>query len=169
MKAVRNTMLVFLISGFWHGANWTFIVWGALNGLYFLPLLLTGNNRRNTDTIAAGRLLPSPREFFQVVMTFSLTCFAWIFFRAENMTQAIGYIQGIFTHPFWGMHVAKVDIRLVGILGLFVVLEWLFRNGLPEFLQRMHTVTRFALYYGLALLVILLGAFGSEDFIYFQF
>ncbi|MBT1709577.1 MBOAT family protein [Fulvivirgaceae bacterium PWU5] len=169
MKAVRNTMIVFLVSGFWHGANWTFIVWGALNGLYFLPLLLTGNNRRNTDTIAAGRLLPSPRELFQVMTTFALTCFAWIFFRSADMTQAVGYIQGIFTHPFWGLHVTRIDTRLVGILGLFVVLEWLFRNGLPEFLQRMNAVTRFALYYGLVLLVILFGAFGSEEFIYFQF
>ncbi|MBT1688343.1 MBOAT family O-acyltransferase [Dawidia soli] len=169
MKAVRNTMIVFLISGFWHGANWTFIVWGALNGLYFLPLLLTGNNRRNTDTIAAGRLLPSPRELFQVMTTFALTCFAWIFFRSESMTQAIGYIQGIFTHSFWGQHVTKLDMRLVGIMGIFVVLEWLFRNGLPQFLQRTNAVTRFALYYSLVLLIIFFGAFGSEEFIYFQF
>lgn len=168
-KAVRNTMLVFLISGFWHGANWTFIVWGGLNGLYFLPLLLTGKNRQNTDTIAAGRALPSLKESLQVITTFALTCFAWIFFRSETMAQAVGYIGGIFQHRFWTGHLARITPGLVAILVGFVILEWLFRNGMAVFLQRMNRVGRVALYYGLALLIILFGAFGSEEFIYFQF
>jgi alginate O-acetyltransferase complex protein AlgI len=168
-KAVRNTMLVFLISGFWHGANWTFIVWGALNGLYFLPLLLTGKNRQNTDTIADGRALPSFRELLQVMITFAMTCFAWIFFRSETIAQAMGYIAGIFQHPFWTGHLARITPGLMAVLAGFVVLEWLFRNGMAVFLKRMNRVSRVALYYSLALLIILFGAFGSEEFIYFQF
>ena len=79
---VRNTFAIFLVSGFWHGANWTFIIWGALNAIYFLPLLLTNNNRKNLGVVAEGKLLPSFRELFAMLTTFILTVFAWIFFRA---------------------------------------------------------------------------------------
>ena len=78
---VRNTFAIFLVSGFWHGANWTFIIWGALNAIYFLPLLLTNNNRKNLGVVAEGKLLPSFRELFAMLITFILTVFAWIFFR----------------------------------------------------------------------------------------
>ena len=82
---VRNTFAIFLVSGFWHGANWTFIIWGALNAIYFLPLLLTNNNRKNLGVVAEGKLFPHLRELFAMLTTFSLTVFAWIFFRAENI------------------------------------------------------------------------------------
>ncbi len=78
---VRNTFVIFIISGFWHGANWTFIVWGALNAIYFLPLLLTNNNRNNLETVAQGKLLPSIKELSLMLLTFGLTVFAWIFFQ----------------------------------------------------------------------------------------
>ena len=89
---VRNTFIIFIVSGFWHGANWTFIIWGALNAIYFLPLLLTKNNRNNLDIAAHGRNLPSIRELSLMLLTFSLTVFAWIFFRADNIGHAISYI-----------------------------------------------------------------------------
>ena len=79
LMKVRNTFVIFLVSGFWHGANWTFIIWGAINALYFLPLLLTNNNRKNLGVVADGKLLPSIREFFAMISTFILTVFAWIF------------------------------------------------------------------------------------------
>ena len=94
---VRNTFAIFLVSGFWHGANWTFIIWGALNAIYFLPLLLTNNNRKNLGVVAEGKLLPSIRELFAMLTTFTLTVFAWIFFRAENISHAFSYIGGIFS------------------------------------------------------------------------
>ena len=93
---VRNTFAIFLVSGFWHGANWTFIIWGALNAIYFLPLLLTNNNRKNLGVVAEGKLLPSIRELFAMLTTFTLTVFAWIFFRAENIGHAFSYIKEIF-------------------------------------------------------------------------
>lgn len=75
-KIVRNTFIIFLVSGFWHGANWTFIIWGFLNALYFLPLLLIKRNRKNLDIVAENRVLPSIRELLSMFTTFSLTVFA---------------------------------------------------------------------------------------------
>ena len=93
---VRNTFAIFLVSGFWHGASWTFLVWGLLNALYFLPLLLLKQNRKNTNTVAENSWLPSPRECVQMGITFFITVIAWVFFRAENLTDAFLYLQGIF-------------------------------------------------------------------------
>ena len=94
---IRNTFIIFIVSGFWHGANWTFIVWGALNAVYFLPLLLRGNNRNNLNVVAENGLLPSLKEVFQVLTTFGLTVLAWIFFRADSMTHALGIVSEIFS------------------------------------------------------------------------
>jgi len=101
---IKNTFIIFIVSGFWHGANWTFIVWGALNAIYFLPLLLLNKNRQNIDIVAYGKFIPSINDFFKIIITFSLTIFAWIFFRAENLSHALNYISGIinptlFTYP----------------------------------------------------------------------
>ena len=101
---IKNTFIIFIVSGFWHGANWTFIVWGALNAIYFLPLLLLNKNRQNIDIVAYGKFIPSINDFFKIIITFSLTVFAWIFFRAENLSHALNYISGIinptlFTYP----------------------------------------------------------------------
>ena len=94
---IRNTFIIFIVSGFWHGANWTFIVWGALNAVYFLPLLLFNKNRVNTDVVAQGKYLPTIKEFFKIAITFSLTVLAWVFFRAENISHAWSYISEIFS------------------------------------------------------------------------
>ncbi len=94
---IRNTFIIFIVSGFWHGANWTFIVWGALNALYFLPLLLSKQNRRNMDTVAQGKIFPSMKEFFLMGLTFCLTALSWIFFRANDIDHAVSYINSIFS------------------------------------------------------------------------
>ena len=87
IKTIRNTFIIFLVSGFWHGANWTFLVWGGLNALFILPSIIFKSNRRNLDVVAQGRVLPSLTEFLQITSTFLLATFAWIFFelRAFNM------------------------------------------------------------------------------------
>ena len=92
----RNTFVIFLVSGFWHGANWTFIAWGAYHALLFLPLILLGRNRKYTDTIAEGRLFPNIKELFQMILTFLLVVFGWIIFRAKTIGDAVLYIIGIF-------------------------------------------------------------------------
>ena len=89
---VRNTMIIFLVSGFWHGANWTFVMWGFLNALYFLPSLLQNKNRIHMDIVAQNKMLPSLKELLQMSFTFILVCFAWIFFRADTISGAFSYI-----------------------------------------------------------------------------
>ena len=81
-KVIRNTFIIFLLSGFWHGANWTFIAWGAYHAFLFLPLILTGKNRKYTNQVAEGRVLPSLREVGQMLVTFFLAVFGWIIFRS---------------------------------------------------------------------------------------
>ncbi|WP_067151958.1 MBOAT family O-acyltransferase, partial [Pseudotamlana agarivorans] len=98
---VRNTFIIFLVSGFWHGANWTFIAWGALNALYFLPLLLLKRNRTNLGNVAHGKTLPNFKEFFSMLITFGLTVIAWVFFRAENIHHALSYLNNIFSLSFF--------------------------------------------------------------------
>ena len=87
-SAVRNTFIIFIVSGFWHGANWTFIAWGALNAIYFLPLLLSNRNRRNLDNVANGSLWPSFGEVRQIIVTFLLTLLAWVFFRSPDISNS---------------------------------------------------------------------------------
>ncbi len=96
-QTIRNTFVIFLVSGLWHGANWTFIAWGLLNALYFLPLMLMNRNRKNLLENAEYRLLPSLKDFFSMMATFGLTVFAWIFFRAENLTHLKIILQRIFS------------------------------------------------------------------------
>ena len=122
---VRNTFVIFLVSGFWHGANWTFIFWGALNAIYFLPLLLTKNNRNNIGIIAENKLLPSIKEVFQILSTFLLTVFAWIFFRAENLTHAFSYIGAIFSEslfkiPYFENGTNSFSIIIITIIFLII-------------------------------------------------
>ncbi len=93
---VRNTLIIFLVSGFWHGANWTFVFWGLLHALFFMPLLIIKRNRKNVDQVAGKSFFPTLIETFQMLVTFLLTTLAWVFFRAENIKHAFLYLSGIF-------------------------------------------------------------------------
>jgi D-alanyl-lipoteichoic acid acyltransferase DltB (MBOAT superfamily) len=97
---VRNTFIIFLISGFWHGPNWTFMFWGLLNAIYFMPLLMRNKNRMHLDIVAAGRVFPTFGESWRMLITFILTVIAWIFFRSSNLTQAFDIIASIFSDSF---------------------------------------------------------------------
>lgn len=171
---VRNTFIIFIVSGFWHGANWTFIVWGALNAIYFLPLLLTNNNRKNLEIVAQGKLLPSIKEFSLMLLTFAFTVFAWIFFRAENMGHAISYISEIlspslFSIPkFAGIGSALTTIILVSI---FVLVEWKGREGqyaISNLGLKWKRPIRYAMYYAIIIAIFWFGG-KEQQFIYFQF
>ena len=86
IKAIRNTFIIFLVSGFWHGANWNFIVWGFIHSLGFIPLLILNQNRNYvSDVVAQDRCLPNVKEVWQMLRTFMFVTFAWIFFRSKNI------------------------------------------------------------------------------------
>ena len=93
---IRNTFIVFLVSGFWHGANWTYIIWGGLNAIYFLPLLILGKNRKNLDNIGDGNFLNTFKEIFYMIWTFSLITTSWVFFRSKSLSQAYSYLSNMF-------------------------------------------------------------------------
>jgi alginate O-acetyltransferase complex protein AlgI len=172
---IRNIFIIFLVSGFWHGANWTFIFWGGLNALYFLPLLLASKNRTNIETVAAGKLFPSFKEFTGIVFTFSLVVFAWIFFRAENLKHAFSYIgiifsRSLFTVPsFPGKQAAIVTFALVVF---FIIIEWLGRENpyaIANFGGRWPKILRWGFYSFLIFLMGMFMATSETPFIYFQF
>ena len=133
LKIVRNTFIIFLVSGFWHGANWTFIIWGFLNALYFLPLLLVKRNRRNLDIVAQNRVLPTIKELLSMLTTFFLTVFAWIFFRAESVSQAFSYINRIFTKELLKLPIiigsGKKELLVILLTMIFVIIEWIGRRN----------------------------------------
>jgi D-alanyl-lipoteichoic acid acyltransferase DltB (MBOAT superfamily) len=167
---VRNTFIIFLVSGFWHGANWTFIVWGALNALYFMPLLLTNNNRNNLEIVAQGKLLPSVKEFIAIIITFGLTVIAWIFFRAQDLSHAIHYITKIFTENLWSKP-AILPVTTIMLIIIFLIIEWLGREqpyAIAKLGLHWKKPLRYAFYY---LLIFAIFWFGGKDeqFIYFQF
>lgn len=167
---VRNTFIIFLVSGFWHGANWTFIVWGLLNALYFMPLLLTNMNRNNIGTVAEGRILPTIGEFFAMVITFSLTVFAWIFFRAESLTHAFSYIGSMFDASLFTKPTI-LPMALMILLPAFILVEWIGREqqyALAKLGFKWPRPIRWSFYYVL-ILCILMFMGKEQEFIYFQF
>lgn len=167
---VRNTFIIFIVSGFWHGANWTFIVWGALNAIYFLPLLLTNNNRNNLETVAQGKLLPSIKELSFMILTFGLTVFAWIFFRAENIGHALSYISEIFSSSIFS--IPEVRPRNIILLTFgFVFIEWLGREqqfAIQNLGFKWKRPLRYAMYYAIIIAIFWFGG-KEQQFIYFQF
>lgn len=172
---VRNTFIIFMVSGFWHGANWTFIVWGALNALYFMPLLLLNKNRVNTNTVAQGRFLPNLKEFFQITITFSFTVLAWIVFRAENMGHAWSYLATIFSKSlftFPEIEISKVyTLQVIIMILFFLIIEWSGReksHALEQFGFQWNPFLRKGFYLSIIFLItIFLGE--EQEFIYFQF
>ena len=171
---VRNTFIIFLISGFWHGANWTFLVWGFLNALYILPSILSGANRNHLNVVAKGKLFPSVRESFSMAFTFFLSLNAWVFFRSKNVAFAFEYLlkmysKSLFSIPYF-LRIGTSYPLLVAIL-LFFGIEWLGREqsyALERFGLGWNKFWRWSFYFGLILAMVF---FQEEDqqFIYFQF
>lgn len=169
---VRNTFIIFLVSGFWHGANWTFIAWGGLNALYFLPLLLLKSNRTNLGVVAEARMLPSLRELFCMGTTFLLTVLAWVFFRAESITMALGFLKGIIgpgllqTPYFPERFQAAVTVLFVFWL---LMVEWINRNKGHSLMILPKNKTVRHIFYYILVATILLNSGSEQEFIYFQF
>lgn len=168
LKVIRNVFIIFVVSGFWHGANWTFIFWGFLNALYILPLIVFNLNRKNTDSVAENRYLPGLKEMLQMVFTFGITVIAWIFFRSDSVSDAFHYIKNIFN----GSVFAFPEVSLLPFPFIFILLvtEW-FQRTKQHGLQLTginNTFVRWSVYIALFLMILIFGA-DSDSFIYFQF
>ena len=171
---VRNTFIIFIVSGFWHGANWTFIIWGALNAIYFLPLLLGNKNRVHMEIVAKGKYLPTFKEVLAMFTTFSLTLLAWVFFRADSVGHALSYLNEIFSVSLFSSPVfdTKDNFSFFSwIMLFFILVEWLGREdqfAIEKFISKWKVSFRWIFYF--ALLMILFYLRGEQqEFIYFQF
>ncbi len=168
---IRNTFAIFIVSGFWHGANWTFIVWGILNALYFLPLLLTHRNRNHIEVVAYQKRWPSLKALLQIAVTFWLTVLAWVFFRAENITHALQYLRGVFSKSIFSLPEIR-PTNLILLIAFFIGVEWLGRqqkHALETLLLERSRILRWGFYMCLITIILIFSNAAQQEFIYFQF
>ena len=166
-KAIRNVFVIFLVSGFWHGANWTFIVWGGIHALLFIPLFLRGTNRKNTTSVVAeGKWLPSPRELLQMGWTFTAVTIAWVFFRADGIADATSYLAHPFTNFLEG-GVRRAWPAILAVSMLIVIDFALQRRSAPKWFESR--LLRIVAYGFIGTLIALRFERASASFIYFQF
>lgn len=174
-QVIRNTFIIFLVSGFWHGANWTFIVWGLLHALFFMPLLLTAQNRKNIEIVAAHHSFPNLKEVIQMSITFALVCLAWIFFRAENLTHAMQYIQGFFSRTWLtvpDLPQGKKVVSTLIMIGILLLMEWQGRRqqyAFEVFGLKWKRWQRWLFYAFFIFIIIMFMQTSETPFIYFQF
>ena len=178
-KKLKNTFIIFLVSGFWHGANWTYVAWGLINALYFIPLLILNKNRKNLDVIAQDSFFPKIGELLSMIGTYILITYSWIYFRSDSLTSAFDYTKKIFTFSSlkesivffhnkmfweWGYYV------LILVL-FFMVMEWFGRKNeyAIEKLFNSNVVFRWSFYFLIIFIIIIFKSINLQEFIYFQF
>ena len=165
-KAIRNTFIIFLLSGFWHGASWNFIAWGAIHAMGFLPLLLLKTNRKHIgDIVAQDKKLPNIRELISMLVTFAFVTFAWIFFRAKTFAIAIDYIRCISHHL---MKAPTLKFPLLAYLLPFLLIDWYLRRSERIVRVARNPVLRYTCYTA-AIYLIVAHFSDNSSFIYFQF
>lgn len=168
---VRNTFVIFLVSGFWHGANWTFVCWGAFHAFLFLPLLLGGKNRKYLTDIAEDRWYPTFGELGMMLKTLVLAMAGWLLFRATSLAEAGRWVADIFTFTGYALsetfpHAGRVVFPMIGVM---FFCEWLNRREQFGFARYPRwTWLRWLLYFGIVTLIVFYAP-GSQTFIYFQF
>lgn len=172
---IRNTLIIFLVSGFWHGANWTFIFWGLLNAIYIMPSIILQTHRNNLDVVAKGRLLPSFHELISIVFTFFLTVIAWIFFRSPTISGAFSFIRQIFSTSFFQFpkYTGMTDsLTLLFLILFFMIVEWFGREK-QYAIENLHhnypRAVRWSIYTGLVFIIGMFMHTSETQFIYFQF
>jgi D-alanyl-lipoteichoic acid acyltransferase DltB (MBOAT superfamily) len=167
---VRNTFVIFLLSGFWHGANWTFLLWGFFHAVLFLPLILLEKNRKYTNVVAEGRLLPSVTDFLRMLSTFILAALGWIIFRADNIDIVASYFTRLFDYTLWGVPYLTNKVFIFLPLIIMIISEWLHRGCEHGFTLSgvKNKAIRYVLYFSLTFLV-LINMGPEQSFIYFQF
>jgi D-alanyl-lipoteichoic acid acyltransferase DltB (MBOAT superfamily) len=167
-----NLFFVFLVSGLWHGANWTYIIWGALNGFYLVFAIMTQGVRNKINDITGIHHHPKFHHLLQILTTFALSCFAWVFFRANNVNDAFTIIGKIFTlpGPLFYESASELIYPFTSILLLLAVeLKNEFYKGNFSFFNNEHWVIRLGSYTTLIIIILVIGVFDGGQFIYFQF
>ena len=165
-RVLRNVTVVFVLCGLWHGANWTFVVWGVINAAYFIPLVLFGTNRNHLDTVAKGRTLPTLRDLLSMGSTFALICVGWVFFRAESLAHALGYLNRMLSDSILSR---PMLLRYVPLVALLVTIEWLQRER-DNPLDIPSAWLRRVAYLGVCAMLVTFGKYlDVKEFVYFQF
>ena len=160
-KTIFNTLFVFALSGFWHGANWTFVIWGLLNGMYLIPNLILKNKKVISENNLFG--------IFSMLITFGLITFSWIFFRSTNVAQAFEYINGLFSKSLFTYPVQHGMAITIPLIAILFGVEWIRKKEIELFQpQNIHFILRWIIY--LVMIIICLAFFKqNQSFIYFQF
>lgn len=174
LKSVRNIIIIFLISGFWHGANWTFIFWGAFHALAYIPVFLMGRNTiYKNNVVGENTLFPSLIEIGQLLLTFGIVTFSRIFFRSNSITDAFGYINQMVSNFHYAPYSHPMGYRMLDyfiLIGLFVIYEYRMRKDERNPFNFKNRYVRFFVYTIVLLLMLLFYDDGVDrSFIYFQF
>jgi D-alanyl-lipoteichoic acid acyltransferase DltB (MBOAT superfamily) len=170
LKQGGSTVVVFLLTGIWHGASWTFIIWGGLNAIYLVWFLFLQKSRSSPGNVAQGRYLPSLTDIFNMGVTFGLTTFAWIFFRAEDINHAFNYIFEIVSWSIFSIP-EILPVRMLILIAVLVIIEWLGReqkHALADFAVHLPVPLRWFLYYALMFIIFYYSGV-QQEFIYSQF
>jgi D-alanyl-lipoteichoic acid acyltransferase DltB (MBOAT superfamily) len=168
-RHIANVIITFTASGFWHGADWTFVLWGTLNGFYYVPLMLRNKQKQYTDTVAEGRVLPSPGDAMRMLGTFALVLLGLAIFRSETMGDAVFFLARIVRAPYQGLDYLAYGVPLIYAM-IPLIVEWPLRtrqHGLD--IGDIPVILRWTIYLAVILAIVVFGRFGSQQFIYFQF
>ncbi|MDO6807508.1 MBOAT family O-acyltransferase [Zobellia galactanivorans] len=174
LKSLRNIAVIFLVSGLWHGANWTFVFWGGIHALLYMPVFLMGRNRIYADNVIAERTwLPSITEILQVLLTFILVTFSRIFFRSPTLSSSFDFIERIGSNFYYEPYMHPMGYRMFDfylLIALFTFYEYLIRRDERNPFKFKSPVVRFLLYTLVVLSILLFYDDGvNRSFIYFQF
>ena len=163
LKSIRNIFVIFIVSGFWHGANWTFILWGLFHSILYLPSYIFKTNRKYTSSIIGEKtILPTPTEILQVSTTFLLVTVGWVFFRSETFWGSFDYLS---------IMIFKLDIPYsylskLPFVSLLVLIEWFYRFDERSLLIK----SKFPIIIELIYFFSIVRYFGNGgEFIYFKF
>lgn len=173
-KSVRNICIIFLVSGFWHGANWTFIFWGGFHALAYIPVFLMGKNTiYKNNVVAENSFFPSIKEIAQLFTTFAIVTFSRIFFRSESLTDSFIFIKRLFTEFNWEPYHHPMGYRMIDyflLLAIFVLYEFRMRRNERNPFKFKSPIVRFIAYTLVIFCILLFYDDGVDrSFIYFQF
>jgi D-alanyl-lipoteichoic acid acyltransferase DltB (MBOAT superfamily) len=173
LNAIKNTFIIFIVSGFWHGASWNYITWGFIHACAFLPLLLLNKNRKHTTEIVAyNKKFPSLKEIGSILLTFFFVTIAWVFFRAANLEIAITYLKNIF---FSIIQTPNQFLKFNSNLIIFsyiiplLWLDWITRRDERNLIFGKKPILRYCIYLLLFISILIFGFKTDSSFIYFVF